>query len=251
MANLRIKKSVWRGCGARVPGHVYTSTDQDKVVDSGIPIEFFGICPPWRIDDPQNIGLSDQGVAIIEGTPYGRPGIYDIWAVVGYGNYFVPDYWHEGELFGFSWKIPRTAQFDLLTMDSRQIMVSKRAFVDNVDQYPAKDRIKVKSCPLGNENHDKHLEEMCLGLLWELVGGPHKDGLRYHQRQFPPDIPMFGYEAAYIPKDFYPQWAYGAFMWLPIHMFEVINDPLESTHEQAIRLLEESGTNIPYELVSE
>lgn len=250
MSNLKVKSTLTRGCGVRSAGSIYAATSREQLVDSGIPIEFFAICPPWPIDDIQAIGLSNQGVLIRDGEAYGRKGINDIWATVGAGSYFVPDYWTEGEVIGFSWKIPKTAPLNKLTMDSRQIMVSSVAHVENFSKLP--DRQLVKRCPLKNQNHDITLNEMCLGMLWELVGPAHKDGIRKYERGFPEGgVPSFSYTAAYKPANYIPDWKYGAFMWLPIHLFEVINDPLESTHETALRLLEESGTNIPYELVSE
>lgn len=250
MTTLKVKRSVLRGCGTRAAGAIYATTDREQLIDSGIPIEYFALCPPWPIENIQAIGLSDQGVHIQDGAPFGRPGINDIWAVVGAGSYYVPDYWTEGEAIGFSWRIPKTAPLEKLTMDSRQIMVSRKAYVDNIAELP--DRQLIKTCPVGNENHNSTLDEMCLGHLWELVGDPHQDGIRQYSRVFPTiRDPLFSYKAAFEPEGFSPAWKYGAFMWLPIHMFEVINDSVESTHEQALRLLEESGTNIPYELVSE
>ena len=255
--SVAVTKAYNRGCGiSRTAGNVYATSYVSKWLEQGIPLDYFLICPPWVFEDIGQIGLSDQGVMVREATPYApeRKGLWDLWAVVGSHNYTVPDYVTEGEAIGFSWKVPITTPLSLLTQDSVQIMVSRLAHINNFEEL-YDDRQDIRGCPRGIAHHDNNEKlEMCTALLWEAVGEPSKPShlSRKYQRSFPPDTnpPTFTYSCA-RPPDINLEWKYAAFMWFPITQYEVINDPIESTHEEAIRRLEESGTNIPYMLCTE
>lgn len=252
-----VTKAYNRGCGfSRTAGNVYAASYVSEWLEKGIPLDYFLICPPWVFEDIGQIGLSDQGVMVREASPYApeRKGLWDLWAVVGSGNYTVPDYVTEGEAIGFSWKVPITTPLSLLTQDSVQIMVSRLAHVNNFEEL-SDDRLNIRGCPRGIAHHDKNEGlEMCTALLWEAVGEPFDAGAdRQYDRAFPPkvDPPTFRYPCAAPPANVNLEWEYAAFMWFPITRYEVINDPIESTHEEAVRLLEESGTNIPYAVCTE
>jgi hypothetical protein len=244
-----------RGCGYRLAGGIYATLETRNIAyGTNVPIDQFLQCPPMALD-PNDIGLAAQGVLIKEGTSYGRPGVHDIFDWIGESHYpYVPDFIEEGRNYGFSRRIPKSAQIDLLTTDSLHIMGHPKAIIMNYKEF-YEHRINCMTCPKGHEIHDTNVaEESCLGLLWETFNKPSEDDQieRSFTRRFPPangsiDIPQIEYLAAYSIVD--PIWQFGLFMTMPITAFEVIEDIFSDADQIAMELLEKSGTDIPYYLV--
>lgn len=212
-----------------------------------IPLEDFLQCPAVPVD-PNQIGLSAQGILVKEGTPYGRKGIWDIFDWVGTNHYpYVPDFVEEGQRYGFSRRVPKSAPLNLLTTESMHLLAHSRAIIKNYKPF-YEDRQNIRLCPRGHEIHNSgEAEQSCLGLLWEVLD-PDLEDQRIHRRWFPPKTEnQFDYKAAHYHEDV--EWEFGIFAALPITSFEVIDDPYSDKAEQAMQLLEESGTDIPYYLV--
>jgi hypothetical protein len=206
------------------------------------------------IYDIGEIGLAAQGVMIREGTSYGRPGVWDLWALVGASGYpLVTDFWMEGSHFGFSWKVPKTSPIYLLNQKSRMIFVHSKAYIDNFEPL-YKERMGLRDCPhdIGHHNENAGLE-MCFSLLFENVDIPVTKGKRKFYREFPigANPPVFRYEVGRSPAGFKAEYQMAAFVWAPINAMEVPEDTEENEHEKAIRLLEECGTDIPYYVTEE
>lgn len=211
--------------------------------------------------EPEDIGLAAQGVLVKEGSAYGRKGHWDVFDWIGANHYpYVPDFIEEGRAYGFSRRIPKSAPVHLLNKDSLHIIGHPRAILMNYKPfYDARDEM-LATCPKDHDIHNEGVaEESCLGLLWEAVG--QYDGKvagEYFDREFPApadkldqDIPLsasrFSYEVRSPIEE--PVWQFGLFMTLRITAFEVIEDPASDRDEEAMKFLEESGTNIPYYLV--
>ncbi len=256
MTNMLGGTKLIRGCGFRIPG-IYSITDLDE---EGSPIDLFGICPPWEVD-PSTIGLAPRGIQIKEGTAYGRVGLWDMWDIVGTGPYpWVPDFWTEGKNFGFSRRMNDKADFEKLTHGSLHFLLHAKASIINFLPF-YENRLGIKSCPMGHESHDNNEgTQMCLGLLWEAIGlmaDPNwtKDDRNIYTRHFPVGKdtgPMFSYDCAKAPMTEDPEWQYAVFMQLPITRFEVVDDPMnKSATEEALDILGQSGTDLPFTVVDE
>ena len=247
--------SIKRGCGYRLAGGIYATLETRNIAyGTNVPIDQFLQCPPMALD-PNSIGLAAQGILIKEGTSYGRPGVYDIFDWIGESHYpYIPDFVEEGRNYGFSRRIPKSAQIDLLTTDSLHIMGHPKAIIMNYKEF-YDHRIELQNCPKGHEIHNNNVaEESCLGLLWETFEGDISTTGRgsQFQREFPPlgagdNIPQISYKAAYAITD--PIWQFGLFMTMPITAFEVVEDLFSDADQIAMELLEKSGTDIPYYLV--
>lgn len=212
-----------------------------------IPLDDFLQCPAVPVN-PVEIGLAAQGILIKEGTPYGRAGIWDVFDWVGVNHYpYIPDFIEEGLRYGFSRRIPKSAPLNLITTESMHLLAHPRAIIHNYKEFYA-DRQHLKACPREHEIHNSgEAEQSCLGLLWEALE-VMQDDQRIHRRWFPESSEnQFDYKAAHAPIQ--PDWGFGIFAALPITSFEVVDDPLSDKADQAMKLLEESGTDIPYYLV--
>ena len=236
-----------RGCGVRAGGDLYTVTHVSKWLETSVPFDQFLPCPPIPIN-PTEIGLSAQGVLIREGAPYGRPGKWDMWDMIGRSGYpYFADWATEAISIGTSRKIPLTAPISLLNEDSLHILVYPTGYVENFKEL-YEQRESVRTCPADIEEHDNNEgDKYCTALDWEIVG-EQTQPFRNITRSFPPGIdpPMFTYEAATMPSGFKPVFLAAVKAVLPIE-WEIINDQIEGTHEKACRLMEELGK--PYSLV--
>lgn len=250
-----MSNDVRRACGVRTAGSIYATTKL-KQRDSEVPFEYFMVCPVWQIN-PTDIGLSAQGVSL-QVRPDIDQVIYDMYDVVGKSSYpYVSDFVEEGRALEFSRKIPQNTQFSLLTQESRHLLLHARAFDAAFDPL-YDDRLGEMDCPKGIEHHDNNEKlEHCIALSWESMGDmPAKRENRRVNVVMPRTtttngVPTFSYTGAYGPRAWQEQWGMGIFMWLPIDALEVINDPLDGTHEKAMKLLQSCGTNIPYYLADE
>lgn len=237
-----------RGCGLRQRGGIYAVYEENQ-----IPISQFLHCPPMMLN-PEDVGLGAQGVMVKEGSAYGRSGVWDIFDWVGTTHYpFIPDFVEEGRRYGFSRRIPENAPLHLLTEESLHILGHSKAILLNYQEF-YENREGMMMCPKGHEIHDENTaEETCLGLLWEAITPEYEEEFDpgYYYRSFPrqPKVErnQFEYECRTARTE--PEWHFGLFMAMPIMALEVIDDPIAGTDQQAMELLEESGTDIPYYLV--
>jgi hypothetical protein len=159
---------------------------------------------------------------------------------------------------GFSRKIPKTANFSLLTKESRHLIIHPRAIIENPDVY-YKNRLKdpfVKKCPLEIESHDEPnldiLPEgnpMCTALLWESIMPSDEDETEKGSRKFVRKTVSASYRAGeqLSGTDFIP----GIVMWLPITRIEIISDPIDMKHQELFEIISGSGTKLDVELVGE
>jgi hypothetical protein len=243
---------VQRGCGFRTAGSIYATAKTSLL---GAPLDYFTFCPPWVIYDINEIGLAAQGVLIREGTSYGRKGIWDLWALVGAEGYpNATDFWMEASHFGFSWKVSKKSPIYLLSKKSRMIFVHSRAYIDNFEE-PYKKRLGLRDCPREIGHHDENEGvEMCFSLLFETIGNSAKtDEPRKGYREFPVNVepPVFRYQTGLPPAGYNPEYQTAAFVWSPIDALEVPEDKIEDTHGEAIKLLAECGTELPYYVTDE
>src|SRR5258708_5386340 len=108
-----------RGCGeSRTRGAVYIEC---PLSGDGRPVEHFLADRPYVVD-PEEFGLSAIGIKIMK-----RPGaetIYDVWDIVGQEYYpNVSDFVEEVKCLGLSRKIATTSRFDLLTRESKIVLL--------------------------------------------------------------------------------------------------------------------------------
>jgi hypothetical protein len=242
-----------RGCGTRKKGGIYAVCGMSE---NGLPLSHFMMCPPRHIEDPSAIGLSYQGVTLME-----RPsasGTFDMWDIVGKEHYpYFPDFVEEGmALRSFSRRIPKSTNFGSLTPESRHMILHPRGFITS-DRSPW--RTRRWFFPGTNSECPKYIEphvspppwgdvEMCLGMLWEAIpaeDNPATDDVVLRKR------PSFEYSHVATPEGASPKFDLALCMWLPITKFEVIADPGEGTHQDAVDALENSGTELPFTLEME
>jgi hypothetical protein len=122
--------------------------------------------PPIRID-PEAIGLQAVGVKMIE-----RNGVYHLMDWVGVQHYpNVADFVEEATRFGVSRRIPSNMRVDLLTNESRLLLVHERAWLEgrgDLMDDPS------RRCPTHRVDHEMRdvTVEMCVRYWWDdLEGG--------------------------------------------------------------------------------
>lgn len=252
-----------RRCGTRTPGHAYSVTNititntvvhTDPVTkkEREDPLDMFLLCPSIEVDPEMN--LSDQGVTTLLRPP-GYDLQYDIWDVIGSSFYpYFPIFYEEGKQMGFSRKI-QGVQFELLSRESKHLLIHHRGLLEDYD--PLFDsRLNLMHCPQGHEWHNKNEKvDFCTALLWEAQDKPDSTGTRDFVWQ--PDkvqselFPLYTYETAHWPVGYNPVWHTAIMMILPIHGIEVVEDSIAGTHQKALDLIKNSGTDLPYCLVEE
>lgn len=252
-----------RGCGdSRTPGDIYGVTEFSS---HGIPLRLFLYDPPWipRDKEGEIWYPGAQGVAVAL-----RPGsdaTYDVWDWIGAGipGYpFFPDFWEEGRRFEFSRKMPQSTPFGFLEAGiSQMIGIHPKglwiAEQDVLEQLYDSRLPGLFGCPFEFSSHmDGKSEEFCISLLWQMVDDAKEEGRVITLRDMPRGLkegerPSFTYACAPKPSHLKGEWVPAAVYHLPIHKLEVINDPLESTHEVALEKLYASGTNIHIDVVDE
>lgn len=193
---------------------------------------------------------SKQGMVIIERKgsldKYGNK-IYDIFDWIGENSYPNPTDWFEEIMeLGFHQLIERTAQFNLLSRESKYIAVHKRAGMQNAAQY-YKERMGITGTPLCPVDDEKHLKpskeflksypDLCAGLLWNnIVDGDVVDG-RLIERKLP-SLSYYGYSALGGDKDISIP---SMFFRFPIGKFctwLIYTDSNSNAHEDALKALE-------------
>jgi hypothetical protein len=259
--------AIKRGCGYRKAGAIYTvsgvqpTPEQEQSMPDPLDLDSMLLCPPWRpwVDSPAEIGISAQGLRLIERVENGeRKGVWDIWDWVGENNYpYFPYFWEEGCLYGFSRLAPITTPFKLLSLDSLHFFIHSKAIINE----PAplyETRLDLKECPTHIEFHQKPdlahgVYDHCTALLWESVGickpGQRKTGIFIPHGQT--DYPTGHFHGAPVEENIKISWRSAVLAYLPVTKFEVVEDDVDGKHTDALKILEESGTNVPYVLVND
>jgi hypothetical protein len=255
-----MQKEIRRGCGKRVAGGIYITTEVGR---EGIPVNAFLFDPPWvPVDGKGLVHYPGRvGLHMVE-NPW-EDGVVDIWDWIGATYYpYFPDFWEEFCRYGLSRRISISADFDLLSTDSQIIGFHPMGILQGTEElYTDLDTEHVYGtgmdlCP-HNKEHDTPENRFCIRYLWQLIGTLSEDGERLHERQMPQGgEPQFTYDVAYAPwwisrKKYKADWIPAAMFHLPIHGIEVIHDPVSGLHEQAVEKLEQSVTNLPFTIVKE
>lgn len=255
--------AVARGCGTRSPGGVYLVT---SLGGDGVPLADCVVDPPVPVDATA-VGLSPQGMALAR-TSAGNTRVLDWVGAESYPN--TADYVEEVALFGSSRRVPRSFDFALLTPKSQHVLVHPRAIVENRQwlweggtalsegqehSYLSRQRRAQGGgfCPFRGDAHDpdvealrqRRVEQMCAALWWEVL---LPKSVRWDEDQAGFEaqcqrtqtvvrrMPSFSYEGYTLPdRDLWvPQFALGAFLALPITRIEVVSDPEEGAHREAL-----------------
>lgn len=251
-----MEKGIKRGCGTRVPGGAYVCTDLSPY---GIPIDDFLFDPPLVTRDnngdiyyPGAVGLS-----FVEDSK--QTGLYHLLDWIGTNFYpFFPDFWEETRRFGLSRRISLNANFEGLQPGSTIIGFHALGYLEATRKFfkrLAKEWVHGTSFDSYQCQH-QHISnnEMCVKDLWQLVDIQKGDNERFHDVPLPRSDGSTGsYKAASIPtwmKRYKTQWTPAAMYRLPIHRVEIIEDPLEGTHEITIEKIE-GITGLPALVVSQ
>jgi hypothetical protein len=124
--------------------------------------------PPVPID-PEMLGLQTVGMKMVE-----RNGVYHLMDWVGVNHYpNVADFVEEAIRIGVSRRVPSNIRIDLLTEDSRLLLVHERAQLDG-----RADMLRngpFRTCPMGRDEHNHSVQgmvNMCARFWWDdLEGG--------------------------------------------------------------------------------
>ena len=212
--------AIARGCGSRVAGGAYLECGFSKY---GRPLEHFIVCPPIPVNKDA-LGLSDVGVKLIKD----ERGIYHVFDIIGAAHYpNVCDFGEEVRRYGVSRRISATTDFHLLTRESRLILLHRRGYIHNSEDYfRARTKDQQWTCPREHAHHmdRKMLAPMCASLWWEDItiadkqGGTHVDGEGRILRH----MPSFGYTARLRPAGIEPQYQLAICFSFPITNIAVI-----------------------------
>jgi hypothetical protein len=257
-----------RLCGrARTAGSAYAMTSVPMLLQMfDAPLDEFLICPPKPIPDYADWGISPSGMTLIEDLAgrtdeQGRPLMHLVdWIGAGDGPHSVGstnwvDHWKEGEVMGFSSKLPVSkALLSPLTpgLSGRYLIHPHGHIVNPLPLW--RDRQKVW-CPAHNEYHltGEHADWICQSLLWECVYGGKPLGAGRQVRRFCPGyLPeaeaSFSYDAWCPPDGYTPEWQPAIVAWLPITNIDVIADAVGGRHESTLARLAASGCRLPYDV---
>lgn len=270
-----------RGCGRRDPGGIYLVS---KLGNVGYPWWYWLSDPPVPIPPPafEHLRLNDLGSQVIQRQP---SDVHDVWDIVGQGRTPSPQkgkgYWNvldyaiEVNYAGASRKIAPSLPIQLLSPESRLVLLHRRACILNWRDYlkvigngsgddatnhsGEVNEVKVHSdwtCVRGLPPHmtpTEPLDEQCAGLWFHDVEGgelPNVEGDAEHgtwggvstQPTRVPHLtpvvrrmPAFTYNAWTRPSGVTPAYELGIFMLLPINGVEVIKDTQHSKHEDALK----------------
>lgn len=251
-------KGIERGCGTRQAGGVYLVTDLSP---HGTPLDSFLFDPPViPIDNDGNVHYPGAvGLHLMRDDRY--PLLCHVWDWIG-TNYYptFPDFWEEVHRFGLSRRISVNADFDGLVYGRSQIigfhalgiLQGTKKFYNRLDKEFV-EGTRFNKCP-HNLDHNK-VYQFCIRYLWQLVDQQKGDEDRLHIVPMPRGSGKTGtYFGASVPSwinQYKTKWAPAALFHLPIQRIEIIADPIEGKHEQAIEAVEKSITNMPYLIVSE
>jgi hypothetical protein len=161
---------VTRGSGNRVPGGIYAECGLSP---EGLSVEHYLVDPP-DLQCFDRMGVTPAGVRLVE-----RKGVFHVYDWINSAHY--PDlatFVEEVRRFGLCRRLPRSLRFDMLTDDSRLILIHSRAYVANFEQYASKwhgagvpcPGHPHRRCPKGMCAHDRDREpSMCAGVWWQDV----------------------------------------------------------------------------------
>lgn len=239
-----------RGCGSRKVGGIYLTVPLAK--EGGATIESLLVDPPSVID-PNRVGLSAIGVQTIE-----RGGVSHVLDWVGSENYpNVADFVEEARRMGISRRISKTFDFYKLTPKSRLFLVHQRAYVQNSKAYyeayqDERGEPVVWKCPKFIPHHQhpasqtelfgKVLDyvECCAGVWWhDIDGGEAVLDPAFPYRSVERTVGSTTYFGLRRPDCFDkegPEYLPAVFMSVGIPKIEVIRDPKDGTHQEAVDL---------------
>lgn len=237
-----------RGCGRRKEGGIYAECG---LSESGKPVEHFLVDPPLLVD-ADALGLTSIGVKLIQ--------VEDIWHIfdiVGAEHYpNVADFVEEVRVMGASRRLAKTLDFSKLTLDSKLVLLHRRAQIDNAEAYFAPMGVWLPSswyCPKHLLEHEvpDHLPGMCAGLWWHDLERSGTEPLKERGGAVtsPPRIkrrmPAFSYDAWARPDGIQPQYRLAIFMILPITNLAVIRAQ-DGSHRESLQIAQRA--HLPVEV---
>lgn len=222
-----------RGCGYRMAGGIYLETRMAAPGEDGDPITDMLICPPAMID-VQALGISPIGVKLIN-----VGGVYHVFDRIGLNNYpNVADFIEEAIWRGVSRRIARSTEFNLLTRDSRLILIHDRAGIVNADELRAAIAQPVR-CP-AQRAHDHDVN--CLGLSYHDLDERDITGAIQGHRS----LGSYSYAAYARPDGVTIEHQPAIFMSVPIQKIAVIRDDIGGMHNESLAKLQ--GCTLPVSL---
>jgi hypothetical protein len=249
--------AVARGCGAsRSLGDVYAECGLGRGRNAK-PLEFFMVCPPIPIDKDR-LGLDEVGVKLIRDNN----GIYHIFDIVSQNDYpNVLDFGEEVRRFGLSRKVAVTTNFHLLTRESRFVILHKRGYIENAEEYfAARAEDAEWNCPKVLPQHEDRglTPPMCASVWWEDItindkhGGHSLDGRRHVMRKMPSfsyscsmdartGMPDGRFKALLRPEGVKPQHRLAICFSFPVTNWAVIRDRGGNEHQRAVEKLSSAG----------
>lgn len=262
-----------RACGTRKYNMIYVVNNKPSRAhrEGKIPLDlrYLLLCPVWQPwkemagGTPAMFGLAAQGMLILERRDMDGKGlgVWDLYDLIGSEYPTVPDFYTEMCYFGKSRLIPSNSQFGLLSPESYHFLGhSKAKLVDPLELF-YRDRLGLMKCPSHSALHDEPdlsmgIFDSCTGLLWEAVGFQKKDEARLHTVELPPqrpkdEEPSCTYQAGSIPLGVKPLFEVGFWAADRISHYEIIYDPCSDKYLERARIIEESGSQIPYQIVEE
>lgn len=252
--------SVVRGCGTRQPGGIYLVA---SLGEDGIPLRECVIDPPAPVNAAA-LGLSPQGMALGIGASTGRIVVLDWVGAKDYPN--VADFIEEVALFGSSRRVPATFAFDKLGPGATHVLCHPHAVLANrswlnthiapwAPENSYLGRLRGQSadghyCPFKGGTHPADV--MCAAFWWETLapGTVTFDGdIEAFQEQCDRErlvtrrMPSFAYEGYTLPDrdQWVPEYLLGAFLGLPLTRIEVVTDPGDMAHVEALDRASKSG----------
>lgn len=258
-------KKLARGCGYRKWGATYMVNYKVNQTDEvyQFPCEHFLFCPPWEIN-PAELGLCSQGLRIIERPGWnGGTGIYDIYDWVGAEPYpFATDFIEETKRIGTSRLITRamlkSEEFKLLDPAvSQHFFISPTALLtDESAAILVEHNLNLRTCPLEMGLHVDMIPDTaypCLALNWEAVSTVKTAERKWYVPVPREEYPTFAYEAAAALSKWKIEFKPAVFMALPLSgmQLDVIEDPIEHTEEDALKLLADLESQFPYYMATD
>ena len=241
-----------RQCGVRKAGGVYLMVATSPY---GSPLRSFLFDPPKRIgaiDDLHRLGIGPRGV-----YPLRNNGVTHAADMIGQSHY--PNVWDwiiEAEFMGISRLVSlrnHTFPFHELTRESRIIMGHQRGLIENYQDIVAEmgnfERAGFECIRMFPPQHRLHkLDEMCAGLWRHDIEGMKDvepvdlgDERRVRGVRFLECGDVYkGFRSVTTP----PVYAYAWIGSFPLGHIEVIEDPGDGLHEEAMEAARESGLEV-------
>lgn len=223
-----------RGCGdSRIAGGIYAETSHGP---GGLPIEAFLMDPP--IIPREGMEIAQRGVNLLrQDVADGKGGTRVVWHLmdwVGEQHYpNVADFVEEVRRLGLSRRIQSTFAFDLLSPESRILLIHPRAFVANWKAYwdvyaPSRQGWK---CPKCLATHVQGEVGPCACIWWRDVEGGVQSAMQ--PTEVVRSIPSGQYIAWPAPEGVEGEYVPAFFLSLPIGRIAVVKAP-DGSHTQAL-----------------